>query len=110
HVTTSGDQIFVAVEGERFALTPQRPEATAQSDVADDPKSDGRVTTPMPGKIIDLLVEEGERVEAGAPVAILEAMKMESEVLASCGGTVTKIHVAKGDQVPFGQLLLEITP
>jgi biotin carboxyl carrier protein len=59
----------------------------------------------MPGKVVKLLVTAGQDVAAGAPIAVLEAMKMEHTVRAPEAGTVTALHVAAGDQVDSGQLL-----
>ncbi|OHC11966.1 MAG: oxaloacetate decarboxylase subunit alpha [Pseudomonadales bacterium GWC1_66_9] len=68
----------------------------------------GDVSTSMPGNIVDVLVKEGDTVKAGQPILITEAMKMETEVQAPIGGTVKAIHVAKGDRVNPGELLVEI--
>jgi pyruvate carboxylase subunit B len=68
----------------------------------------GDVSTSMPGNIVDVLVKEGDKVKAGQPILITEAMKMETEVQAPIGGTVKAIHVAKGDRVNPGELLVEI--
>lgn len=73
-------------------------------------KSVGSLNAPMPGKILKLLVEEGADVELGDPVAILEAMKMENELKAPCGGTITAISVTTGTNVEKNQLLIEIEP
>ena len=60
---------------------------------------------PMPGRVIRLAVTEGAAVEAGSVVAVLEAMKMEHELLAPAAGTVAAVHVAEGDQVDAGAAL-----
>ncbi|MDZ7771863.1 MAG: acetyl-CoA carboxylase biotin carboxyl carrier protein subunit [Balneolaceae bacterium] len=70
--------------------------------------SEGELNAPMPGKILQILVEEGDEVELGDPVAILEAMKMENELKAPTGGVVTAIAVAEGDSVEKNVLILEI--
>lgn len=69
---------------------------------------DGLLTAAMPGQVRELLVVQGDAVTAGAPLAILEAMKMETRVTASINGTITTIHCAVGDVVERGQLLFEI--
>ncbi len=61
-----------------------------------------KVTSPLPGVIIEVSVKEGQAVKAGQKVAVIEAMKMENEIAASQDGTVTAIHVAKGDSVLEG--------
>ncbi|KEA61694.1 Pyruvate carboxylase subunit B (biotin-containing) [Marinobacterium lacunae] len=68
----------------------------------------GHVTTGMPGNIVDVLVAVGDKVSAGQPVLITEAMKMETEIQAPIAGTVTGVHVAKGDRVTPGEVLVEI--
>lgn len=68
----------------------------------------GDVSTNMPGNIVDVLVKEGDTVKAGQPVLIAEAMKMETEVQAPITGTVKAVHVAKGDRINPGELLIEI--
>ncbi len=68
----------------------------------------GHVTTSMPGTIIDVLVSVGDQVDAGTPVLITEAMKMETEIQAPVAGTVSAIHVEKGDSVNPDETLVEI--
>lgn len=69
---------------------------------------EGHVTTSMPGNIVDVLVKEGDQVQAGDPVLIIEAMKMETEVKATIGGTVQSVAIKKGDRVVPGEVLIEI--
>lgn len=71
---------------------------------------EGEVTTNMPGNIVAVLVQEGDRVNAGQPILVTEAMKMEAEIQAPIAGTVTGIFIAKGDRVTPGEVLLEIQP
>jgi pyruvate carboxylase subunit B len=68
----------------------------------------GDVSTSMPGNIVDVLVKEGDQVKAGQAVLISEAMKMETEIQAPIAGTVKAVHVAKGDRVNPGDVLIEI--
>jgi len=75
-----------------------RPKATSQ----------GHVTTSMPGIIVEVLVSEGDKVSAGDPVLVTEAMKMETEIQAPITGTVKAIHVQKGDSVNPDESLIEI--
>ncbi len=66
------------------------------------------LTAPMPGTVIRVLVASGERVEARQPLCILEAMKMETPVTAPYEAMVRAVHVAEGDQVAGGTLLVEL--
>ena len=68
----------------------------------------GDVSTTMPGNIVDVLVQEGDKVKTGQAVLITEAMKMETEVQAPIDGTVKAIHIGKGDRVTPGEVLIEI--
>ncbi len=70
----------------------------------------GRLTAPMPGKIVALLVAPGDSVEKGAPLLIMEAMKMEHTIAAPANGTVHELLYAVGDQVADGAQLLAFTP
>lgn len=68
------------------------------------------VVAAMPGNIVAILVQLGDRVRAGQGVLVTEAMKMESEIHAPIGGTVAAIHVKKGDRVNPNEVLMEIEP
>ncbi|MGK7296744.1 MAG: biotin carboxylase N-terminal domain-containing protein [Candidatus Wenzhouxiangella sp. M2_3B_020] len=70
----------------------------------------GRIVAPMPGKVIEIAVGEGDAVEEGQTVALMEAMKMELSIKAEVGGTVTAISVETGDVVEADVVLLEIEP
>ena len=70
----------------------------------------GRLTSPMPGRIIAFLVEPGDRVEANQPVLIVEAMKMEHTLRAPTGGLVEDFKFQLGDQVPEGVELISFEP
>jgi propionyl-CoA carboxylase alpha chain len=63
----------------------------------------------MPGKVLKLAVAEGATVASGDVLVVLEAMKMEHELLAPATGTVAELHVAEGDQVDAGAPLAVIS-
>ena len=65
----------------------------------------GSLLAPMPGTVVTVLVAEGDRVEAGAPVLVLEAMKMQHTVSAPVSGTVVELDVKAGVQVAAGEVL-----
>ena len=69
---------------------------------------EGVVTAPMPGKILKILVREGEQVKVGQGLLILEAMKMENEIPSPTDGVVKRILVKEGDTVDTGQALVEL--
>jgi biotin carboxyl carrier protein len=69
---------------------------------------DERIHAPMPGKIVKVLVDPGDRVEAGAGLLILEAMKMENEIRSNVDGVVLAVHARAADSVEKGALLIEL--
>ncbi|NDJ59876.1 MAG: biotin/lipoyl-binding protein [Chloroflexi bacterium] len=71
-------------------------------------RGDGRVKAPIPGLITRVLVEPGETVTAGQPIAMLEAMKMENELRAPTDGVVAALHVSVGQSVVRSEVLAEI--
>ncbi len=75
------------------------------------PKAAGegeQVTSPMPGTILDIKVKTGDAVKKGQVLVVLEAMKMENEIMAGADGTVTSVAVSKGASVQTGDMLLTI--
>jgi acetyl-CoA carboxylase biotin carboxylase subunit len=69
----------------------------------------GALVAPMPGKVVKVLVAEGDAIAAGAALVVLEAMTMEHTVRADLAGIVGKVHVAVGDQVEADRLLAVVT-
>lgn len=70
----------------------------------------GTVRSPMPGRVVQVLVAEGDAVTAGQGVVIVEAMKMENELRAEVDGVVTAVHVAADDRVDGDAELVTIEP
>ena len=68
-----------------------------------------KVTSPLPGTILDVFVNVGDQVKAGQRVVLLEAMKMENNIEADTDGTVTSVNVRKGDSVLEGDTLIVIS-
>ena len=67
----------------------------------------GGLTAPMPGKVVALLAQPGQKVDKGTPLLILEAMKMEHTITAPAAGTVKAFCYAAGEQVADGAALVE---
>jgi 3-methylcrotonyl-CoA carboxylase alpha subunit len=104
-VVALGDerQVFSAVDVARLRLI------DPLAHVADDAVAgDGHLTAPMSGSIVAVLVKAGDIVARGAPLVILEAMKMEHTIAAPAAGTVTAIHFRQGDQVREGVALIDV--
>ncbi|MGH7932385.1 MAG: biotin/lipoyl-containing protein, partial [Candidatus Binataceae bacterium] len=68
------------------------------------------VTAPMPGKVLKVLVSEGQQVAAGEPLIVLEAMKMETTLSAESPALVKKIHARAGQMIDHGAVLIELSP
>jgi biotin carboxyl carrier protein len=74
------------------------------------PALSGHLTAPMVGIVAEVMVEEGEHVEAYQPLAVVEAMKVMATLEAPFAGTVAKIHVRKGERVAHGAPMIDVTP
>jgi biotin carboxyl carrier protein len=79
-----------------------------EADAGPAAAADGSLHAPMPGTVLRVDVREGQDVAAGAPLVVLEAMKMELAVSAPASGTVTAVLIAVGDLVARGQALVEL--
>ncbi|MDD3581278.1 MAG: hypothetical protein PHW74_09685 [Desulfobacca sp.] len=82
--------------------TPEKPVGLVE------PVGLGAVVAPMPGMILEVLVQVGDQVQSGDTVAKLEAMKMENDLRTSVSGTVTEVRVAKGSSVSVGEVLVVV--
>lgn len=67
-----------------------------------------KIEAPMPGTVMDVKLKVGDKVSNGTPIVIIEAMKMENEIPATCEGTIASINVSKGDSVNTGTLIATI--
>jgi len=68
------------------------------------------VTAPMPGKILKVLVRDGDLVDAGQPLVVIEAMKMETTLAAESAAMVKQVRVEEGQTVDHGAVLIELSP
>jgi 3-methylcrotonyl-CoA carboxylase alpha subunit len=93
----------VRMAGQTFRLGTRPPHKDAVAGL-----SDGRINAPMPGRVLAVDVTPGQAVAAGDRLLVLEAMKMEHRILARAAGTIGAVHIAVGDQVADGMLLVEI--
>lgn len=97
------DKFWVSVNGRIYIFDSAHDDDEYNQGAA----SENSVTAPMPGKVIKVLVSEGEAVEESQPVIVVEAMKMEHTLRAPVTGTVKSLHCEDGEQVEPGVALIE---
>jgi 3-methylcrotonyl-CoA carboxylase alpha subunit len=105
-VLRRGDELTIIVEGRNHVLELANPLAEAAAAEVDG----GRLTAPMSGKIVALRVAAGAAVKRGAPLLVLEAMKMEHTITAPADGVVERLRYKVGDQVEEGAELVAFKP
>lgn len=101
-------RVVVGGIAHEFAVEGLEEEKAGPRAAADVVVSEGAVTAIMPGKIIRVLVAEGDQVAEGDVVCILEAMKMENELKTPRAGTIQVLHAEPGQEVEMGAVLAEI--
>ena len=105
----NSDSVTVIVQGDSYVFSFARPSSTRAASRAQVGTLDGRVTSPMPGKIAKIAVRTGKEVEPHDLLLVLEAMKMEHRIEASGSGKVQAIHVREGEIVGADSLLMELS-
>lgn len=105
------DKLWVYIAGETFVVDhfsgEQKSSARSRKKMEGRSTSD-RLTAPMPGKITKILGKEGETVELGQPLIVMEAMKMEYTLKSELSGSVLQVNVKLGQQVALGEVLLQL--
>ncbi|MFW6196068.1 MAG: pyruvate/oxaloacetate carboxyltransferase [Thermoplasmatota archaeon] len=105
------DKESIIVNGEKYhvsILTSDKKSKGKQKIQSQDDAKEIKITSPMLGTIIDIKVEEGQKIKSGDPIVILEAMKMENDVEAPKDGTVKNINVKKGEDLEEGDLIAKM--
>jgi 3-methylcrotonyl-CoA carboxylase alpha subunit len=105
YVAHDGSTHFVAIDGEAFELKQPDPRRARRK----HHQGEDNLTASMPGLISKLLVNEGDTVQRGQPLIVLEAMKMEIKIAAPHDGRVVKVLVKQGQVVDRGQALIELS-
>lgn len=106
NVNGTSYEIEIELMSETEASASKAPEKAAPAPVQ---KGEGEaIQSPMPGTILDIKVAVGDSVKKGQVLMILEAMKMENEIMASADGVVTAIGTSKGASVQTGDMLVTI--
>ncbi len=110
-VEKSQNKYTVLINGVSYIFTIETPISYKRKKYVDKNKSQSKIElvgAPMPGKIVDILVDAGEKVKEGEALLILEAMKMQNEIIAPVSGVVKKIFVRNEDIVNKEDVLVEI--
>jgi biotin carboxyl carrier protein len=110
-VVDGDSEVAVFASGRRAQAVVESAHQRAAASVRAGAKGGGAglIKSPMPGKVVKVLVKEGDTVEPGRPLVVVEAMKMENELVAEIAGTVEKVFVQPGDAVEGGAKLIIIT-
>ena len=103
----AGAPVAAAPVAAPAAAAPAAP-AAAPAPAAQGTAGSVKVEAPMPGTILDVKVSVGDSVSSGSVLCILEAMKMENEIVAPQDGTVASVNVSKGDSVEAGQVIITL--
>lgn len=112
NVSSTEEHIEVLLRGHLFVVTVEdERQRRLRESTAGKPVQEGEysLTAPMPGLVVAVPVEEGQAVEQGQNLVILESMKMQNELKAPRAGTVGRIRVGTGDNVEQNQILLNLT-
>lgn len=104
-VEETGSSASVSAAFTPAAPAPKAAPAPAAAPVSAGTQGDVKISAPMPGKVLSIKVSAGEKVTKGQIIMILEAMKMENEIVASQDGTVASIDVNEGASVEAGAVL-----
>ena len=102
HVVRSNDKWWIHFQGRIYVTNMHEPGSKNSS------LSEGSLSAPMPGTILDVLVKSGQRVRQGQTLLVMEAMKMEHRIQAPKAGEVIAVHFETGDRVDMGANLVEI--
>ena len=105
HVVRVGDAIHVSIAGEVHVFAPG---TAAAAETSGPTLASPQITSPMPGKVLQVLVQEGQKVATGDGLLILEAMKMENRIVAEAAAVVRKVHVNEGEMVDGGAVMMEL--
>lgn len=116
NITVNGTAYDVTVEEADLGAAPvvaaapkaAAPKAAPKAAAPAGAQGGVKIEAPMPGTVVDVKLKVGDKVTNGTVIAVIEAMKMENDIPATCDGTIASINVAKGDSVNTGTLIATI--
>ena len=103
-VAKDGDVRFIHLDGADYELR----KVSALDDEFEETEDEGSLSSPMPGRIVKLLVKNGAKIVKGQDLLVVEAMKMENKIIAPFDGTIKEIFFTEGDQIEANIPLMEI--
>lgn len=107
HVRSQGNSAYAVMVNGRH-LVAQVEKGDGKSRKRNQQQAAGTISAPMPGMVVDVLVKEGQRVNSGEPLVILESMKMQMQLRSPFSGQVSKVSVQTRSQVEKGTLLVQV--
>lgn len=111
HIDSQDEDRFISWKGSTYTLKKvdlnSNRDETLHSEI--EISFDPNLKAPMPGRVVKMLVNEGDQVEPKQPLLVLEAMKMEFVILAPCQSYISKIYCNEGDRVDLGVTLISLT-
>jgi biotin carboxyl carrier protein len=114
HISINGHKYTVEIRNLRrgrpswYIATEEIEDIKAGKPAQKMPSGEGMIHPPMPGRVISIKVKEGDSVRMGSPILVLEAMKMQNEVISNLDGIVREIRVSEGDLVESSDVLVVI--
>jgi biotin carboxyl carrier protein len=110
HLSSVGDSVAATLAGRPQRLTVMDELRAQALESLGSAAGSGTISADIPGLVVEIKVEEGQKVHQGEPVIVVEAMKMQNELCAGVGGTVASIPVKAGQTVNPGDVLVVIEP
>jgi glutaconyl-CoA/methylmalonyl-CoA decarboxylase subunit gamma len=107
HVQSQGNSAYAVMINGRH-LVAQVEKGNCKSRKRVEAQNAGTISAPMPGMVVNVLVKEGQRVDSGEPLVILESMKMQMQLRSPFSGQVSKVSVQNRVQVEKGTLLVQV--
>lgn len=107
HVLPQGNSAYAVMVNGRHLIA-QVEKGNGKPKKRNEQASHGTISAPMPGMVVDVLVKEGQRVDSGEPLVILESMKMQMQLRSPFSGQVSRVAVCNKAQVEKGMLLIQV--
>lgn len=101
-----GDTCHLVIDHVPFMLVVRRSSFAGKKRTTNDQRRSYDIKAPMPARVVDVRVAPGDRVTKGTPVMVLEAMKMQNEIVAPAAGVVRTVHITAGQPVEGNQILV----